>query len=358
MDLNRSFEAIPYHFNNHGYYTAVCGDYAADVFSRIELGFSRVDAPFFNADSILQQAMLDAHAGLIPFITNRAGLALFPVLQDSAYFCPPALVVPRIKRAVAEAGDRPFFIVTFFSSTHFPYAPPYPYYSMFADAGYDGPYRYLKQKIISIGDQAQEERISSEDIAQVRALYDGGIRAFDDQVGVLLEWLKQQGRLDNTIIVVTSDHGENLYEPGMGMGHGEHFRGGLATRSPFVVYWPKRFARRTDVHQLVRQVDIAPTLLELCSIDIPPTVEGRSLVPMIVRPDRDEHRMAFGETGIWFDTAPARICSFRNSGSCTPILPEFPASISVFANRLCSISVTVISSMSPSTAMPSRTVCG
>ncbi len=316
-DLNREFKSMVKIMNAKGYYTAVTGDYAADIFTRIDLGFQRVDAPYFNFNSIIQQAILENHTFLLPFLTARWGLSLFPVLRDSAYFCPPFLVRDRIKKEINRAGDRPFFIASFFSSTHFPYAPPYPYYRMYTDPKYDGQYRYFKQRTISLEGESGYEKVTPADIRQIRALYDGGLRAFDDAVGGVIDHLKASGRFENTIVVVLSDHGENLYEAdgneknptdknigpeNLGMGHGEHFRGSYSTKIPFIIRFPKKIPSQRKVDAVARPVDIAPTLLDLAGEKTPPSMEGVSLVEMAIT-GRDMKLKAFGETGIWFDNS-------------------------------------------------------
>lgn len=299
-DLNRSFPSIAGTLKEKGYYTSVVTDYAGDIFSRVDLGFEKVDTPYFNFDYVLQSAILENHTFLLPFLSNRFGLMLFPVMKDSAYFCPPSLLKDRILREIRNSGERPFFISTFFSSTHFPYAPPYPYYSRYRAPGYSGPYKFYKQRIISLDNDAGGTRISAEDIAQVRALYDAGIRAMDDAVGEVIAFLRRNNLYDNTIIVVLSDHGENLYEDDLGMGHGEHFRGHYAVKIPLVFHCPKIIKKHREIHDVVRVVDIAPTILSLAGIGSSPTMEGVSLTPLLQGKQAPPQR-AFGETGIWFD---------------------------------------------------------
>ncbi len=300
-DLNREFLALPRLLREKGYSTSVVADYAGDIFTRIDLGFERVDTPYFNFSYVLQQAIIENHPFLLPFLTGETGLRLFPVLRDSAYFCPPALLKNRIINAIDESGNRPFFAATFFSSTHFPYAPPYPYYRRYTAKDYKGPYRYYKQRIITLDEKGDKgSGMSVEDIEQVRALYDSGIRAMDDAVGEIISHLRETGRLDNTIVVVLSDHGENLYEREYGMGHGEHFRGYFATRIPLVIRYPKIGLARREIADVVRHVDIAPTILAIIGEKAPARMEGVSLLPLI-EGKKLPPRCAFGETGIWFD---------------------------------------------------------
>jgi arylsulfatase A-like enzyme len=298
-DLNRDFRTLVGELKQKGYETSVIADYAGDIFSRINLGFDKVDAPYFNIESLIEQVIIEAHTFLLPYLTNRTALEIFPVLKDSAYFCPPEFVRDKIIQT-ARNSKKPFFIATFFSSTHFPYASPYPYYKIFAERNYSGPYKYYKQQILS-SDKNYNSRISEKDVNQIRSLYDGGLKAFDDSVGEILSYLSDNGILDNTVIVLLSDHGENLYEDDLGMGHGEHFRGNYAIRIPFIIKHPGITEKKHEITEVVRHIDIAPTILSFLNFPVPNFMEGVSLLPLIK--DRGLNLSAYGETGIWFDNS-------------------------------------------------------
>jgi arylsulfatase A-like enzyme len=300
MDLNKKFVTLPGILGSNGYYTSVVADYAGDIFSRINLGFKHIDTPFFNADYVIYQAILDSHIFLLPFLTGETGLELFPVIKDSAYFCPPELVTRKIIKSIKRAAGKPFFITTFFSSTHFPYSQVYPYYKTFSTKNYRGQYKFLKQQIISLDNNQVSGDLSAEDKNQVTALYDGGIKAFDDAVGKITDFLEEKNLLKNTIIIILSDHGENLYESDLGMGHGEHFRGQYSTRIPFIISNENLPRKNVIIPNTVRQVDIAPTILDMLKIKNQGRMEGISLIPLIEGKSIPQI-YAFGETGIWFD---------------------------------------------------------
>lgn len=301
MDVNKNFTTLPGILNTKGYYTSVVADYAGDIFTRIDLKFKNVDTPFFNANYVLYQAILDSHIFILPFLTGETGLKLFPVLRDSAYFCPTPLVKKRIIKSIERADGSPFFITSFFSSTHFPYAQAYPYYKTFSTKNYRGPYKFLKQQIISLDNNKTSNMISVEDRNQVNALYDGGIKSFDNAVGEVVDYLEKNDMLKNTIIIVMSDHGENLYEGDLGMGHGEHFRGQYSTRIPFIISNENLIKKNKRILTTVRQVDIAPTILDMLKIENSYGMEGVSLMPLIDGKTEDMKLYAYGETGIWFD---------------------------------------------------------
>jgi len=299
MDINKDFHTLPGILNSKGYYTSVVADCAGEIFTRIDLKFKDVDAPYLNTNDILYQAILDSHVFILPFVTSSFGLKIFPVMMNSVYFCPTDLLKDRVIKSIERAKGKPFFITSFFSSTHFPYSQVYPYYKTFTDPDYKGPFKFLKQLIIST-DKPESETISEKDKFQVGALYDGGIKAFDDAVGELIEYMNKKDLIKNTIIIVVTDHGENLYEGNLGMSHGEHLRGSYTTRIPFIISGKNITKKNLRIHNTVRQVDFVPTILDMLKLEGGENMDGVSLMPLIE--GKGELKLyAYGETGIWFD---------------------------------------------------------
>jgi arylsulfatase A-like enzyme len=111
--------------------------------------------------------------------------------------------------------------------------------------------------------------------------YDGSIRGMDAEIGRLLEALRAMGIDEDTLIVFASDHGEELWD------HGRFFHGQSVyselSRVPLVFRWPNHSAwkKGTMVDQVVENVDIMPTLLELSGIPGPSRMQGRSLVSLL-----------------------------------------------------------------------------
>jgi arylsulfatase A-like enzyme len=110
-----------------------------------------------------------------------------------------------------------------------------------------------------------------------RDLYDGEIRFTDLHVGRVLDALERTGLAANTIVVFFSDHGEEFGDHG-GRGHGHTLFQELV-RVPLVVRVPG--APPARVRQIVRHVDLLPTLLELCGLPVPAGLPGRSLAELV-----------------------------------------------------------------------------
>jgi arylsulfatase A-like enzyme len=195
----------------------------------------------------------------------------------------------------------------FFSTAHFPYAAPAPYYAKYTDPAYRGRFKYHKP--VGLGEDAPPD---AADIAQIRGLYDGSVKAVDDAVARILRSLDSEGLAGDTIVVVTADHGETLYDNGHGLGHGDHLFGDEGTHVPLVVYDPRlASAQRHGVRvpAVVRDVDIAPTLYELAGVDPPTDLDGLSLraylsasapAPAPAPAPASAPRLAFAETELWF----------------------------------------------------------
>jgi arylsulfatase A-like enzyme len=133
------------------------------------------------------------------------------------------------------------------------------------------------------------------ELAYVEALYDGGVAAADRHVGQLLRVLAEVGRADDTLVVLTSDHGEDLgrRSPARPGTHG-HSLYDDELRVPLVLYDPTDRVPARRIATLVRTVDVLPTVLDRVGVPIPADLDGRSLVP-ILRGEETTHRTAYSE---------------------------------------------------------------
>ena len=121
--------------------------------------------------------------------------------------------------------------------------------------------------------------ISDADWKRSKAHYYGLVSEVDEQVGKLLDALETAGQRENTLIVFTSDHGDNC---------GDHGRGGKCApgwdsclRVPLIVSWPGQVREGRQRDELVELVDLVPTILDLCALETPPFLQGGSLRPLL-----------------------------------------------------------------------------
>jgi arylsulfatase A-like enzyme len=106
-------------------------------------------------------------------------------------------------------------------------------------------------------------------------LYDGEVRYVDEQLGQLFAWLKAEGLYDQTLIVLTGDHGEEFQEHG-GWWHGQTLYQELIA-VPLIIKYPAGARAGTTVTDLARSLDIAPTILDVAGVPTPEAMMGRSL---------------------------------------------------------------------------------
>ena len=123
---------------------------------------------------------------------------------------------PSSTGCAAGGRDRPFFAFLNYFDAHDPYVPP---------PGFRGPFRHPAQDPaglpvpLRLPGHADKHDVARRDIVMARDCYDDCIAFLDDQLGRLLDELERQGLLDNTLVIITSDHGEAFGDHGI-FGHG------------------------------------------------------------------------------------------------------------------------------------------
>lgn len=117
------------------------------------------------------------------------------------------------------------------------------------------------------------------DARRMVAAYYAQIELLDDQIGRLVEKLKETDQWENTIIIFMSDHGDMLGDHGL-LFKGCRFYEG-AVHVPLIICWPGHFKRGVRSEALVELVDIMPTLLEAANLPVPEYVQGKSLLPLL-----------------------------------------------------------------------------
>ncbi len=183
------------------------------------------------------------------------------------------------------AGGKPFFLFCSFWKPHMPYEVSVPFDSMYSDAQIALPEPETRetlgklplpvQKLILRG--RPEYQMDRGDLEWLYRSYYGTISQVDREVGLTLAALKDLGLGDDTIVVFTSDHGDQLLEHGL-LGKNVFFEGSV--RVPLILRYPRKI--RPGAHdELVEAVDVLPTLFELSGLKLPDNCQGRSLAAMI-----------------------------------------------------------------------------
>jgi arylsulfatase A-like enzyme len=180
-------------------------------------------------------------------------------------------------------GDRPFFLFLHFYDPHWHYDPPEAVRALFAK-----PYAGAITGRWGDFSTRTPAQVSRADLDHLLALYDAEIRYTDDEVGRVLDHLAARGALRNTLVVVTSDHGEEFLEHGSW----EHQKTLYeeVIRVPLIVRPPGGAPRREPAP--VSLLDVAPTILGWAGVAAPATFQGRSLLAPLSPPEGE----AYGET--------------------------------------------------------------
>ena len=293
--------------SGRGYETAAIGDWCAGYYHVAPLGFEDISVSTFDNFKIyMSQAVVMAHFVVPLYFDNALGYRLFPQIESFAQFVTPEVVTARVEARLAKAAkaQRPFFWHVFFSCNHLPYRSQEPYCSLFSDPAYQGRNKHgvdfdIDSFIGGTDLESKWQALPAAEVAQIRALYDGCTRQFDDCVGRVLAALKRNGLEDSTIVIVTADHGDDLYEPGVTLGHGLTFNGGgQANHVPMIMHFPGLAPR--VIPETVRMLDIMPTLADWIGVAKPAVWEGQSFAGWLKGGEPPVVRPFYGETGFPF----------------------------------------------------------
>lgn len=138
-----------------------------------------------------------------------------------------------------------------------------------------------------------ETLVDSDSTRSDLAKYYDEIKRFDYYIGLVVQELQAQQVLDNTIIIVMADNGRpfprdktRVYDSGM--------------KTPFIVHWSKVITKKSVSSSLISSVDIAPTLLDICDVDVPNSFQGHSFKKVLRKPKTSIRNYAFAEHN-WHD---------------------------------------------------------
>ncbi len=205
------------------------------------------------------------------FGLDRGYQEFFPVWEREGYSGRGDSVVSAFEEWLSAGPEKPFFAYVHFREPHFPYNPPPPFDTRFGRSSlYPGGITDA-----SIVEDLNRKPPSEEALARVRDLYLGNLAYVDSLVGKVLSMLDEE-----TIVVVTADHGEALFEHGF-LGHNTQLYE-ESIRIPLLIRVPGFAPRRAS--DLVELIDLTPTLAELAGVARAPEAsrfQGRSLVPAL-----------------------------------------------------------------------------
>jgi arylsulfatase A-like enzyme len=203
-------------------------------------------------------------------------------------------ILQRVEQWLDTHRTEPFFLFVHCYDVHTPYASPPPFDRMFVEPGYGRDFDTSARNLDAVNTGRQ--RMTADDLAYVIARYDGAIRYTDEQLGGFFANLERRGLLDSTVVIVTSDHGEEFLDHGTMMHWQMYLSANLHV--PLLVFVPGRPPGTVDA--TVELTDVLPTALDLLGLPPHPAAVGRSLVPLIENPSRGSasSRIAYAEPSM------------------------------------------------------------
>ncbi len=286
--LDEKRKTIAESLKEEGFVTA--GFYSATVLNP-SLGFDQGFDYYINCSSVAEKVNMflneNAPGGIEDFDPDQTEdlLEKFREREDLWNLCRFDVTGPRIVKKVRDwldkhKGER-FFLFIHFWDPHFHYFPPPPFDTMF-DPGYSGE--------MTGQNELMHPDMDPRDLEHVVALYDGEIRWTDKNIGLVLAKLEEMGVYDRTMVIVTSDHGEEFYEHG-NKGHGKTLYE-ESVMVPLIFRHPGIIPSEGVISRQVRTIDVAPTILDALGLAKNPEAMGKSLLGLM-RKGRGKERSAF-----------------------------------------------------------------
>lgn len=227
----------------------------------------------------LGERLQDSHRP-VAFTTNGFASNAFDLLQgweETHLALAPSLEVHQAVVRWLDDGpkDRPFFLYIHTIDPHLPYQPP-TRFQQWSTPSAGVLHRDMKALVQNFDSRKLQKAID---------LYDAEIASNDHSLGLLIQELKDRGLYDAALIMVTSDHGEELFEHG-GYGHGQTLYQ-EALRIPWILKLPRQQRAGTEVHGAWQHLDMAPTLLYHLGREVPDVMRGFAYGSAPELPTRD-----------------------------------------------------------------------
>jgi hypothetical protein len=212
-------------------------------------------------------------------------------------------IIFKAQKWLDENKSKPFFLFLHCYDIHSPYNPPSPYNSIFHDFIYTG--RTVPSNNTLVAALQDELELTEEDLHHFIALYDGGIRYTDEKIGKFLSYLSNNGLEDHSLIIITSDHGEEFKEHGSVLHNQLYYRPNLHV--PLIMHIPGYPKKGIRVKQLTRSIDLLPTILDIARLSPLPAAQGKSLLSLIKQYGNLIHRSLLNSVNIFRKNRPISV---------------------------------------------------
>jgi arylsulfatase A-like enzyme len=260
---------------DHGYFT-IC--FSNNIYITPETGLSQGFTDFrYRGQSRASESQLKGRAGnnrLAGAVKDRLSLRTRTMLKDVYDTFSPQRALTRddgafstehsfLKWIDKHDREKPFFAYIHYQEPHSIYFPPIAYRKRFFDGSWFEQGSYLD--FDHIGYFAGKVRFAEQEMDHYQQLYDGEIAYLDWRLGRLFEFFRRKNLIDDTVVIITADHGECMGENGF-LWHAFCLYDPLI-RVPLIIRYPDWFAKGSQSKQLVQTNDLVPTLLAGLGID-------------------------------------------------------------------------------------------
>ena len=205
-----------------------------------------------------------------------------------------------IKDHHASENDNPFFVYLSFNAPHTPLQLPQEYYDM---------YREIEEfdvNAFAMEDEAVPD-MSERDVEAAKRVY-GMVTNIDDNIGKLMEVLKNENLEQNTIVVFLTDNGPQQvrYKLGLRARKSSVYSGGV--RVPCLIRYPQRFQQKFEMNTRLAHIDLLPSILDLCGVSQPEhMIDGHSFINM-----NEDGANAFSDRTLFFEWGRGFPVKYRN----------------------------------------------
>ena len=190
---------------------------------------------------------------------------------------PPEIAFNKFINALNNNRQEPYFAWIHLNPPHTPYLPPEPYKGMFDSSVKMRTNKSFNTELIKIREFLSQYGRFPEETKTLRARYDEFIRYCDNEFEKFIKHLTEKNKLKNVVIILSSDHGEIFNHNSLAHGSSLYES---ETNIPLIIKEPNQVDGKI-INNLVEQIDIPVTILELANIPVPTWMEGSSLVPLL-----------------------------------------------------------------------------
>ncbi len=208
-----------------------------------------------------------------------------------------ATAIPELERLAAEADEKPFFLFLRHMDPHSPYLPPAPFERMFFSGNEFDPNDHSLDPVYAFKPFRDyfytwfPPACTSADY--ICSQYDGAVAYMDSCISIILNKLEYLGLADNTIVVLTSDHGETLYDHDCYFDHHSIYDNVIGV--PLAIKYPAMFKGQKRYKNYAYLKDVMPTLLAMVGIDSGIKFDGRNLLDLVAGKAEEEPEMYLTE---------------------------------------------------------------